>query len=1067
MFWLICFCLAGIAGTEKLKKFENDWILGKKSCNNDHYDCLYSCQPKNKDLNGSYVVRIVIKDANVAPQIRAQMRLINQLYLDFINTDQQFKIYSVGKSLSLFDVREDENYFYFIEKIDGDDYHSLAKGRGLDEEWSRGLVISLLQTVSMMHLFGIVHLGLNAKNVIVSKFTKEPRSIKIKNCGLGCVISKMVSESNYHDCRKNETACGYIDSIFVAPEVLNRENNNSNDNCNMNPSSDIWSLGLLIFQIVYGRSRIPVDDIMWWAKNKTRRRFPRHNRNKKVSEKWAHLICQMIQKDPNDRITAMEALNHPVLKHHTKDWTGCLCRGLQPTLFILNTLNTLNTLPKTSKTTSTTLKTSKTSTNGNQANYSYPVSVFCDLCKIYSSNADHKKIKQADETFCNLILAKLLSNESNATEADALIMSIIMDMFLHDIDQVKSILLKSIYKEKLNGIDVGCTRSINTLSIATFVFAIINNCLDCNGKNFQELKPSSQWKILNNLYFAILENEELIKMVYKNAMAREIEDEYTIYERKQEIDESQKFENKYGLSIELDDNLNIKNFNHLIRDTPKLFACGAFFKFLCPYQTKHWRHTICDTLIALATDEELPDCRHYATLVMENIFIVTFGDEPCFHKMISIVKKKKPLLNVSRLLKAAVFKCRNTAIVERTQADIDRWRKKKAFREQWQIFEQLISIFAQQGDHKQVLIRDETLNFLLQASVSIGCHTSVQTICRLYPNIEINQTLLKNALFNNRKHVNQVFDTLIVTLSKQQHLDKELNSIYYNLLCEAVSRGSFESTQLICTIFPNVQIDKALLRKAINVSDKTFAVLVAAFSKQQHLDKELNSIYYNLLCKAVSRGSFKPTQLICTIFPNVQIDIALLKKTINVSDETFNALVAAFSKLQLMDKESNSIFHNSLCVAALIALFGSTEVICNIFPHVKVDPNLLEDAIEVKIEIFNCLLTTLLKQDATNVIHFTFLYDLFTFAVVEKREESKRILSPWLQQARKHMLNKHDNNHKIKNMVAGQVDEWICIMCLKTGKHVEYCTKCNFVLCQGCANQVMLFGCLYLFLLDI
>ena len=778
-------CLVGIDGNDKLKKFENDWILGRKLCYWDHYDCVYSCEPKNNDLNGLYQVRIVVKDANIAPQMRAQMRLINQLYLDFININQKYGVFSVGNSLLLFDICENDDYFYFIEKKTDDGWYCFHIE--FCESWSREMVVVLLQTVSIMHSFGIVHLGLNDQNVMVDDCVSS--NIKIKNYGLGCMISKMMGESNYHYCSER-----YIDCKFVAPEVRNGQNNNSDNNYNMNPSSDIWSLGLLIFQHVYGQ--LPSNDLTaWLAKYKTSRinearyKFPTHNINtqKEVSEKWAHLICQMIQKDPNDRITAMEALNHPALK-------GC-CPCIYPllSLFTCNTLNALSTTPK------TTSMTSKTSTNGKKDNCSHPFSCR-DLCKIYSFNADDEKMIQGDEIVCNLTSVKLASNESNVTAMDVLIISMMMHTFQPDIVQLQSILLKSIFrffrkKVSLFGTDVVGERG--KITIVAFIFAICNNCLDCNGKNFQELKQVSQWKIFMNLCFAILENNRLIKTMH--------------YKRKQKK-KSEKLENKYRLSIDLDDNLNIKNFENLIRDAPKMFACGAwgtFLKFLCP----HLQHAIYDTLQWVLT-YRFSDYGHYATLVM------------------------------SRLEQVA-----------------------------------LLVTFEQQDDHKQMQTSGETPNWLLQTSVSIGSHTSVQKIYRLYSNIEI-----------------------------------------YRL-------------------YSNIEIIETLLKKAIVVDS----------------------------------------------------------------------------------------------------------------------------------EMFNCLLTTLFKDDETKMEHFTFLYELFTFAVMKNKKESQDILSTWLEKARKHSLNKHYNNHTIENIDHGKVHECICIECLQTGKNVEYCTKCNFFLCQACANynQVMLFCCLYPFLLNI
>ena len=270
------------------------WLFGEKFCTKDHDDCVYSCEPEYKFLNQStYTIRVVKKDGKIASQIRTESRLAAQLRWHWVKNTfnkEDFEMLPVAASFSLFDICEDKNYFYFVNDVKSDGCFRCIGENNISQADAKQIIVTLLQTVSIMHLFNITHLQLNEKSVLLSRnlAKKEWCKIQVKNYGLGSMISKMASTSDCHDKNdkddKDAAPCDYAISpfkqndcndIFVAPEVFD-------SNYKILRASDVWSLGMLIFRLVYGK--LPGDDLIELItqngiidKNKIQSLFPKCN----------------------------------------------------------------------------------------------------------------------------------------------------------------------------------------------------------------------------------------------------------------------------------------------------------------------------------------------------------------------------------------------------------------------------------------------------------------------------------------------------------------------------------------------------------------------------------------------------------------------------------------------------------------------------------------------------------------------------------------------------------------------------------------------------------------------
>jgi len=112
----------------------------------------------------------------------------------------------------------------------GDFSEMLKKYERLDEPIAQFYLAELLQALHEFHSFGFVHRDVKPENILLD----ENGHIKLADFGL--------SELKREDS-KNQRVVGTPD--YIAPEVLE-------GNSDVDPSSDWWSFGVVIFEILVG-----------------------------------------------------------------------------------------------------------------------------------------------------------------------------------------------------------------------------------------------------------------------------------------------------------------------------------------------------------------------------------------------------------------------------------------------------------------------------------------------------------------------------------------------------------------------------------------------------------------------------------------------------------------------------------------------------------------------------------------------------------------------------------------------------------------------------------------------
>ena len=198
----------------------------------------------------------------------------------------------------LLDHLENEDYIFIVmEYIEGGTLRQYLKKKNFNfsERQASSIMSQIASGIKYLHKYGIVHRDLKPDNIMITQ-QNDFGVIKIMDFGLSKIVStqeKMVD--------------GYGTLSYVAPEVLLRTP--------YNKEVDIWSMGVILYYMLCGHlpfkgnkevdiaEKIVNDDIEFndeeWEV-----------RSKRVKE----LIASCLKKEPEERITIDEFLNHPWFK---------------------------------------------------------------------------------------------------------------------------------------------------------------------------------------------------------------------------------------------------------------------------------------------------------------------------------------------------------------------------------------------------------------------------------------------------------------------------------------------------------------------------------------------------------------------------------------------------------------------------------------------------------------------------------------------------------------------------------------------------------------------------------
>jgi len=185
------------------------------------YSCVYKVQ--SRKTNNYFALKII--DKQKLNQNHLRKRLQNEIQIQ-----SQLRHKNI---VHLFEYYEDEqNVYLILELCAGGELFTYIKSEGrLSEEECRGFSNQLLEGISYMHSYRIMHRDLKMGNVLLSE---DKTTVKIADFGLAVQLRDLEEERN--------TLCGTPN--YISPEVVSRQP--------YGLSSDIWALGCIVYACLIG-----------------------------------------------------------------------------------------------------------------------------------------------------------------------------------------------------------------------------------------------------------------------------------------------------------------------------------------------------------------------------------------------------------------------------------------------------------------------------------------------------------------------------------------------------------------------------------------------------------------------------------------------------------------------------------------------------------------------------------------------------------------------------------------------------------------------------------------------
>lgn len=256
--------------------FEEEYTIGKQ-IGIGAFSEVFECTEVNKPEN-VYAVKVI--DKKIFKNIKKE-QIFNEIAI--------LKLLDHPNVIHLINTYESKTHFYIVIELikDGDFFEYISNKPCFDENSLKNIIRQLLEAVAYLHEYGIVHCDIKPENILYDKTTGN--IIKLTDFGL----SRMIFSD-----QKINTPSGTL--AYIAPEALT--------NVGYGVESDLWSVGIIMYLLVHGR--LPFDE-------KIQSDMVEAILNKKppikqtLSVELKDILTKLLEKNPTNRISAKEALNHP------------------------------------------------------------------------------------------------------------------------------------------------------------------------------------------------------------------------------------------------------------------------------------------------------------------------------------------------------------------------------------------------------------------------------------------------------------------------------------------------------------------------------------------------------------------------------------------------------------------------------------------------------------------------------------------------------------------------------------------------------------------------------------
>lgn len=227
--------------------------------------------------------QVAVKMMDLRKQQRREL-LFNEVVImrdyQHLNVVEMYKSYLVGEEL-----------WVLMEFLQGGALTDIISQVRLNEEQIATVCEAVLQALAYLHAQGVIHRDIKSDSILL---TLDGR-VKLSDFGFCAQISKDVPK------RKSLVGTPY----WMAPEVISRSLYAT--------EVDIWSLGIMVIEMVDGEPPYFSDSPVQAMKRLRDSPPPKLKNSYKVSPVLRDFLDRMLVREPQERATAQELLDHPFL----------------------------------------------------------------------------------------------------------------------------------------------------------------------------------------------------------------------------------------------------------------------------------------------------------------------------------------------------------------------------------------------------------------------------------------------------------------------------------------------------------------------------------------------------------------------------------------------------------------------------------------------------------------------------------------------------------------------------------------------------------------------------------
>ncbi|XP_018599415.1 serine/threonine-protein kinase PAK 5 isoform X2 [Scleropages formosus] len=228
--------------------------------------------------------QVAVKKMDLRKQQRREL-LFNEVVImrDYHheNVVDMYNSYLVGDEL-----------WVVMEFLEGGALTDIVTHTRMNEEQIATVCLSVLRALSYLHTQGVIHRDIKSDSILL---TSDGR-IKLSDFGFCAQVSKEVPK------RKSLVGTPY----WMAPEVISR--------LPYGTEVDIWSLGIMVIEMVDGEPPYFNEPPLQAMRRIRDNLPPRLKESHKVSSVLRAFLDLMLVREPSQRATAQELLQHPFLK---------------------------------------------------------------------------------------------------------------------------------------------------------------------------------------------------------------------------------------------------------------------------------------------------------------------------------------------------------------------------------------------------------------------------------------------------------------------------------------------------------------------------------------------------------------------------------------------------------------------------------------------------------------------------------------------------------------------------------------------------------------------------------